>query len=117
MAIVDLLIHFVPGNPDRLSVDYHHMVPGVDVRGVARAVFPHQEPGNAGCHPTQNLVVGVDKEPFAFYFSFSRICYFHRKELYTRIITCCQSLPLRLFRRGYHQADPWVCRVLRQRAG
>src|SRR5687767_6932347 len=63
MPTIDLLIFLAPGQLDVRRVDDHHVIAGVDERGVSRLVLALQQLGREGRHAPQDLVLGVDDMP------------------------------------------------------
>jgi hypothetical protein len=64
---VYLLVNLIAREPHAFGVDHHHMIAAIEMRGVARLIFPNQKPRNTRRQTAQNLPLGVHHEPIFAY--------------------------------------------------
>ena len=65
VAVVELVVQLVAGDPDLGGVDHDHEVAGVAVRRVLGLALAAQRVGDLGREPAEGLALGVDHVPVA----------------------------------------------------
>jgi hypothetical protein len=60
---IELLLFLPAGEADFRRVDDHHMIAGVDMRGVDRLVLALEQFGGFRRHAAEDLAFGVDNVP------------------------------------------------------
>ena len=65
VAVVELVVELVPGDPDLGRIDHDHEVPGVAVRRVLRLALAAERVGDLGGEPAEGPALGVDHVPVA----------------------------------------------------
>jgi hypothetical protein len=60
---VDFLFFLAAGQPHLRRIDDHHVIPGIDVRGVDRLVLPLEQAGGFGRHAAEHHVFGINDMP------------------------------------------------------
>jgi len=93
---VFLLRVFLAGKDGFLGIDNNDVIAGIDVAGKNGFVFAAKQNGGFLSHTTDNLVVGVDNVPLAFYLFGLGAKSFHREPK----IKPCRSRCVKDFR-GY----------------
>ena len=63
MAIIDLLLSLVTGNPDLLGIENHHVVTDIQMTAEHWFMLAHKQPSYLGSQPAQNSIFGINNVP------------------------------------------------------